>query len=480
MALDNKNQKSPDELPDKYYAKLEFKMKDRTYTFVHFKSIYVVRNIIEYEAPYLMFTVELDLTFIALIEELLVKDSHNFPSTHFKLIVTNKATNISAQEFDMPSSDENKLTVYDNDIVITKCIREEVATIKPTILVTLVAIQHTFFSMQKKFLFAAEKAIFNNKKAADVLEKDFLKFINTEYGTASGDFFKLKSYKPKVNKYDTINNFVYESIYMDGNIPDMFIPSYIIQKYKPFNMHYFCFYDDFYFDYSKSSKDVPFAFFYLINFLDAPNTFKKIEIDKIKDVVDNSSILSKESISDTKGYFKKFEDLSITMRKSAMKWNKDKREGKKTKIQKLQQSIKNEKKVPAGKIAESDSKRMNEETKNKIVVPVTVDVMDDGSSLKSQIDLTYHYINNCMKEIFLYEFPRCMPHHFSFGCIYNLEGYNPNPKKEENMYYTEGLNQKYTLTPIAIVNAFHISGEKAFYMEHSTYVQMLKVETGKI
>jgi hypothetical protein len=467
-------------VPERFFISLITTMLDENCNLINnvctqVKSLYVVRNIFEETCPFMVLTIELDLTVITLIEELTTGPWQNFPIAKLYINASNDE-NFDRDKNGFPIPNDYVDLYYDY-VTIIQCIRAEIGATKPTLNVALTLINKRFFDMGHSYNIATTAANLTNINAKDFLENEYMNNISSLYGNfvlSEVDFPETR-----MSPYTVSNKYLYDSFPLDCNISDLHIPSYIIQHYKPINLPSYWFFDDFYIDEegSQTTMDPGGTLCHWITFFKAADQFRQVDISSKWDANKQFNILSKESITDNLGLLQDFNCIDVCTRFTSMKYTK-KESIIGNEIILTEDALKSIEMPDFNKLLANTS--VNHSSKSgKTITPMKFDVPENDKTMKnlySRIALSHFYGNATLREIYLYEFPQCLPNIFQFGEIYNLEGYDAS-EKNEGTYLSTGMDKKYTLSPCCIVNVFRTLGEKTQHMESSTYVKFLRINS---
>lgn len=222
-----------------------------------------------------------------------------------------------------------------------------------------------------------------------------------------------------------INLSEYDQITVPPTLPEINVPEYIINTYKPFSTPSFWFFDTFNFgNYDSNSEPVngkiPIWCF-LINFYNCINTFKKVDISKDTDIVSFTRLLGSTTFTDT-GHFMNRPNAIVNFIGPNM-------------TQVLEKFGENPKAILADNTMQTQNERM---TSLKIYYP------DELKSAKERLRDCMDLFTEHVDLIEYYETPNTSPEWLQFGKLYNLE-------KDANT----GINKNsYIHTPICIINIF--------------------------
>lgn len=224
---------------------------------------------------------------------------------------------------------------------------------------------------------------------------------------------------------NTVNLHHYSQITVPPTIPEINVPEYINNTYKPFSTPSFWFFDSFNFgNYDKISKPdngkIP-IWAILINFFNCYNTFEKVDISKDKNITTFTHLIRSEPFVDTSSVLDR-PNAMINFIGTNM-----------TQVLKKLGSL--PKTLMADNTSETQDARM---TSLRIYYPDEIKsaekrIIDGIGMFKKHIDL-----------VEFYETTNTTPEWLQFGKLYNLER-DPNT----------GINTNdYIHTPIYIVNIF--------------------------
>ncbi len=223
----------------------------------------------------------------------------------------------------------------------------------------------------------------------------------------------------------TVNLHHYEQITIPPTIPEINVPEYINNTYKPFSTPSFWFFDSFNFgDYDKDSKPINGKipiWAILINFFNCYKTFEKVDISKDANITTFTHRIDSQPFADTE---------SILDRPNAVinfiKTN-------------MTQTLKKLGTLPKTLMADNTS-----ETQDSRMTSLRIYVPDDIKPAEQRIMDNIGIFREHIDKIELYETTNTTPIWLQFGKLYNLE---KDPKT--------GINTNdYIHTPVYIANIF--------------------------
>ena len=436
------------------------------------KTLYVIRNLFEQTCPFMVITIELDLTIIQAIEALL-SSGGVFPTA--KLYINSSED----EKFSRDSNGSPTVTdyneIYFEQVIITQCIRGEISSSQGFFNVTLTLINRVFFNMANSYIMSNLKYP-TNIKSKDCLTQNYMDYLNTNF--AKFTLTPIQFPTTKSSKYKVENTHQFDQLVLDSNVCDLHIPAYIIQHYKPINLPSYWFFDDFLIDDSIDKTGEIYC--HWLTFFKADKQFKKVDITKNWDITKKFNILSKEAITDHLNLVQDPKLIDPCIRSINMRYVKSPVET--AEIVKFEHTTPKQTLLEDGSTIKVNSVITQNAKPKKAVTPIKFENPEGDKEQKnvySRATLSYFYTHVTLQEIIFYEFQQCLPGVFQFGEIYNLEGFDVSMDKDRT-YLSNGLDKNYTLTPAAIVNVFKLVGEKTQHMESSTYVKFLRVNSSDI
>jgi hypothetical protein len=223
----------------------------------------------------------------------------------------------------------------------------------------------------------------------------------------------------------TLNLMNYSQITVPPTLPEINVPEYIINTYKPFSTPSFWFFDTFNFgNYDNDSAPIKGKipiWCFLINFFNCLNTFKKIDISKDSDITSFTHLIGSSPFIDAKGIINR-PNAMINFISPNM-------------TQVLEKFGEIPKTLMADNTFQTQDSRM---TSLKIYYPDTL------KSAKDRLLNCMELFTKHIDRIEYYETSNTTPEWLQFGKLYNLE-IDPDT----------GINlNTYIHTPICIVNIF--------------------------
>jgi len=239
----------------------------------------------------------------------------------------------------------------------------------------------------------------------------------------------------------------YGCIYVPATIPEINVPEYIINNYKPFNTPSYWFLDTFNFgDYDNSADSyengkIP-IWAILINFFNCINTFKKEDISKNIITMVHTHLLKREDFIDSFGTFNR-PNAIVNFIDGDSKYHK----------------------IKMGDLPKRTVSDNSQVVQDSQVTSFTVFYNDTIDAAKDRLVACRQLFNNQIDCIEFFESPLSTPEWLQFGKLYNME-------------YDDSTNEntfRYVHTPITIMNIFKRRQIKDDTMENINKYAMLRL-----